>query len=200
MNSFRQKLEQLKGRRDQALASLEKAEKEVDRLTLEAVYCEEAQTIIQNVAQLTQKELEFHVSELVTLAMSGVFDNPYELVVEFVLRRNRTECDVLFRRDEKLIDPMNSSGGGAVDVAAFALRVALWSLSPDRTQNVLILDEPLKWLKGGELPKRGALMLQEIANRVGLQIIMVSHVPDQIEGADKRIEFKIKNGKSVQIV
>jgi hypothetical protein len=190
---------------------------------------EEAQRVIQTVAQMTQKELEFHISSLVSLALAAVFDDPYEFIVEFVQRRGRTECDLWFVRspqgngtvekgngpggavekgngpggavekgngDKVKIDPMTASGGGAVEVASFALRVALWSMATPRTRNVLLLDEPLKFLKGDILPERGSRMIQLLSERLNLQIIMVSHIADQIEGADRRIEVKLKDGRS----
>lgn len=193
---LRQELERRKGQRDRIQQDLERTEEVVRKLILQARYCEEAQTIIQNVAQLTQAELEYHVSELVTLAMAAVFEDPYSLEVEFVQRRGRTETDLWFVRNDSKIDPLSASGGGAVDVASFALRVALWSLAPVRTRNVLILDEPLHFLKGEVLPEKGSTMIKEISEKIGLQIIMVSHIPDQIEGADKVIEVSMKKGVS----
>jgi predicted ATPase len=195
--SYRASLEQLKGRKNQLLRELEEAESKSSKLFLQARHCEEAQLTIQEVAQITQKSLEYHISELVTLAMASVFDDPYKLIVEFVPRRNRTEADLWFERAKgKPINLKDEGEGGAVDVAAFALRVSLWSLSPQRTRNLLILDEPMKWLKGGDLPELGAEMMQEVSSKIGLQIICVSHVEDQIAGADKRVFVKLKGGRS----
>lgn len=196
ISSYRNELERRNGRKQQVAADLEKSHNCIDELVRQARWCEEAQTIIQTVAQVTQQELEYHVGELVTLAMAAVFEDPYQLDVEFVQRRGRTETDLWFSRDGSQVDPLSASGGGAVDVASFALRVALWSLAPKRTRPVLILDEALKWLKGGELPEKGARMIKEISERLGLQIIMISHIPDQIEGADKRIGVTMRSGVS----
>lgn len=197
VRNYRQLLEQKKGRRDQTMTDLNRAEEDLSATQLRVIYCEEAATILQNIAQVTQEQLTYHISELVTLAMAAVFDNPYELKVEFVLRRNRTEADISFVRDGKSIDPMSASGGGAVDVAAFALRVALWSLSQPKTRNVLVLDEPLHFLKGDVLPEKGSIMMQEISSKLGLQMIMVSHIPEQVSGSDKVHTISIRNGVSM---
>src|SRR5574340_67248 len=194
--SYRQILEQRKGQRNQIVQDLKKATEDAKQLYLKSIHCEEARVVIQTIAQLTQKKLEFHVSELVSLAMAAVFEDPYELSVEFVLRRNRTECDIFFKRNGKLIDPMDESEGGAVDVASFALRVALWCLAPRRTRNVLLLDEPLKWLKGDDLPELGAEMIKKISKKIGLQIIEISHITEQIAGADRIISVKQRKGRS----
>lgn len=189
-------LEQRKGKASQLKSDTMAQRRRVRTLKKQAEACEEAQLIIQNVAQITQMQLEYHVAELVTLAMAAVFDNPYSLSIEFTQRRGRTETDLRFIRDGQDIDPLTASGGGAVDVAAFALRVSLWSLALSKTRSTLVLDEPLKWLKGGELPIKGALMIKEISKKLGLQIIMVSHIPGQIEGADQITTVQIKKGES----
>lgn len=189
-------LEQRKGQQNQLNINRLEQRNQIKLLSVKAKACEEAQMIIQAVAQLTQKQLEYHVAELVTLAMAAVFDDPYSLSVDFVQRRGRTETDLLFVRNGQHIDPLTASGGGAVDVASFALRVALWSLAVSPTTATLVLDEPLKWLKGGSLPSKGALMIKEISAKLGIQIIMISHIPDQIDGADSIITVEIKNGVS----
>lgn len=197
MVEYRQILERRKGQRDQVLHELERSEQDLKLLNRQALYCEEAQLIIQTVAELTQNQLVFHVTEIVTLALASVFQNPYEFGIEFVQRRGRTECDLFFMRNGKQVDPMDASGGGAVDVAAFALQIALWSLGRPRYRNTLILDEPLKFLKGEDLPEKGALMIKEISERLGIQVIMVSHIPDQIEGSDRVFEMKLVRDKTV---
>lgn len=189
-------LEQRKGKAFQLKSDLMAQRRRTRTFKEKAKACEEAQLIIQTVAQLTQKQLEYHVAELVTLAMGAVFDDPYELSIEFSQRRGRTETDLRFIRDGQSIDPLTASGGGAVDIASFALRVSLWSLAISKTRPTLILDEPLKWLKGGELPIKGALMMKEISEKLGLQIIMVSHIPGQIEGADQITTIHIHKGES----
>lgn len=196
IKSIQKILEQRKGKVSQLKSDLMVQRRRTRKLEKKAKACEEAQLIIQTVAQLTQKQLEYHVAELVTLAMGAVFDDPYELSIEFSQRRGRTETDLRFIRDGQSIDPLTASGGGAVDIASFALRVSLWSLAISKTRPTLILDEPLKWLKGGELPIKGALMIKEISKKLGLQIIMVSHIPGQIEGADQINTVQIKQGES----
>ncbi|NIU00181.1 MAG: hypothetical protein GWN01_04340, partial [Nitrosopumilaceae archaeon] len=52
------------------------------------------------------------------------------------------------------------------------------------------MDEPLKWLKGGDLPIKGSHMIKEISKKLGIQIIMISHSPELIEGADRVFEVK----------
>ena len=198
LQETRQTLERTKGRKEQLGASLKATELRVGSLRRTLRNLEQAQTIIQTVAQQTQAELEYHVSELVTLALGAVFEeDPYAFKVEFIQRRGRTEADLLFLRGDVTLDPLTASGGGAVDVAAFALRVALWRLQNPRSRNVLALDEPFKMIDRTRQP-RAARLLKELSAKLGLQIIMVSHSPDLIEEADK--VFTVTKRKNVSEV
>lgn len=191
----RNKVEQLRGQRDSLLADMQAGEKQIITLHQQIVDTEEAHAIIQTVAEQTQRQLEYHISEIVSLALAAVFDSPYTLRVVFVQRRNKTECDILFERDGNQFRPVDATGGGAVDVAALALRFSIWSLRRPRTRNTIILDEPFRFLSR-DLQGRAADMLGEISRRMGLQIVMVSHSPDLIEGADRVFNVAIRKGVS----
>jgi len=148
----------------------------------------------------TQKQLQFHISDITSLALIAVFPEPYELKVDFVQRRNKTECDLLFVRDDMEIDPLEASGGGASDVAAFALRIASWSMQKPHTLDTILMDEPFKHLKGAVANKHVLDMINEISRKMKIQIIMVSdeRIPreDIIEAADRVFEVSIKDGVS----
>jgi DNA repair exonuclease SbcCD ATPase subunit len=155
---------------------------------------EKARSIIQEVAQTTQQQLEYHLSSVTSMAMEYVFDDPYELSVAFTQRRNKTEVDVLFRKGEELVNPITACGGGAVDIAALSLQISILLMSKN-TNRILFLDEPLKWLKGKDYPERGAEILKEISSKLGIQILMVSHDPTLIANADTVFSTEKKKKK-----
>jgi len=138
------------------------------------------------------------------MAMETIFKDPYRINLDFVDRRNTTECDITFERNGHIISkPKQSSGLGAVDVGAFALRIAAWSIQNPKTRNFLIQDEPFKHLKGERENILVIEMVQELSKRLGLQVIMIhdERVPlIEIEkGADKVISVSKKCGKSKAI-
>lgn len=134
----------------------------------------EARVLLQQVARLTQRQLEDRINSLVSMAQAAVFpDDPYEFKLEFVERRNKTECDVWFRRGGALVNPMDCSGGGPKDVAAFAARLAFWSLEK-RHRPVVVLDEPFKFLHGAEAQRNVSDLLRTLSERLGMQILVVS--------------------------
>ncbi len=184
MRELRDKVARLRMRKQ----ILEEREKEltvaIKSQTMELHVLEQAQTTIQQVAQSTQAQLEYHINELASLALKSIFDQPYELKVDFVVKRGKTEAEVYFVKDGVRMSPSNDSGGGAVDVAAFALRLSLWSLQNPKSRNTIILDEPFRFLSKDLHPKVGDL-LKQVSERLGIQLIIVTHEKELQQYADK---------------
>lgn len=160
-----------------------------------------ALAIVKHVGLLTQKQLEYHLAEQVSLAMDAVFDDPYKLKVEFEEKRGQTEVQLLFVRRDLEFPPIGSAGGGAIDIAAFALRIAYWSMRQDKkVRPIILLDEPFSHLKGEDANRRALAIVQEIAHRLDLQIIMVSDErvsrADILANADRVFEVVARNGIS----
>jgi DNA repair ATPase RecN len=199
LQTLQKKFDQKKGQRYQICKDISQEEVKIQKTKKEIRLLEKAQEIITAVAKLTQQELEFAICEPVTLAMAAVYDDPYTMVAEFTSsERGATECALKFERNGFFVKPSEASGGGPIDIASFMLRVDSWSLTRKRTRPVLILDEPFKWVSREKMPLAGE-MLQETSRQLGLQIIMVSHIPDLIDCADKIFETSIKNGVTTVI-
>ena len=197
---LRQRLEQQKGKKQQIEQSLTSVKKVLLDSKRSLHRHEQAREIIRTVGMETMSQISYHISDITSLALEAVFDDPYKLEVEFVQRRNKTECDLYFVRGDERIDPISASGGGAVDVASFALRIASWSMMRPRTRNTIILDEPFKHLKGHNANLRVLEMLNEVSRKLKTQIIMVSdeRIPreDIIANADRVFEVTIHKGKT----
>ena len=201
VKTLRNDLEQRKGRKLQVEQLIARTGSELKEKGRDLRRHEQAREIIREVGLQIQKNLQFHISEITTLALDAVFEHPYQLEAEFVQRRNKIECDLNFVRNGDKIDPLFASGVGAVDVAAFALRIASWSMSTPRPNNTLILDEPFKHLKGERANQRVLAMIKDISDKMKLQILMISDERisrEQItESADRVFEVTIKNGVSM---
>lgn len=190
---LRNQLEQQKGRRAQIVKSIANTNQTVKESKRSLRRHEQAREIIRTVGISTMRQLQYHISDITSLALEAVFDDPYELVVEFVQRRNKTECDLFFVRSGERMDPLSASGGGAVDVAAFALRIASWSMQRPKSRNVIILDEPLRFLSADHQEK-ASVMIKEISQKLGIQFIIITHEPILASCADKIFETKIRKG------
>lgn len=195
LKEIRTKVERKKGQREQANRNLSALQERIEAIEKEVIYSEKAQAIVQKVAKETQSQLEFHISDIVTMALNAVFEEEYKFRIEFVVRRNKTECDMLFEKDGFPMDPMDDDAGGAVDIAGFALKIALWTLQAPRSRNIFILDEPFKAISR-DLRPRTAELLEELSNRLNLQFLIVTHLDELTECADKVFNVKMKKGIS----
>jgi hypothetical protein len=194
ITNLRTQLTRKQGQKDRVASELAKAEDTAARFQREIQFTETARAIIQKVAKATQAELEYYISELVTLAFASVFPNPYEFSVQFVEKRGKTECEMKFIRDGHTVNPMYASGGGPLDVACSTLQFTIWSLN--KTRPIIGLDEPFRFLSRDLQPKAAA-MIKEISRKLKLQILMVTHSPDLIESADRVFRVSLKDGVSL---
>jgi len=138
---------------------------------------------IQKVSKLTMEEIKHKVSDLVSIAFETIFPNPYKFEIDFVSKRNKTECDLyVVRPNGTKIHPLDGSGGGIADVCGFALRVTYWTLRND-LRNIFILDETFKFVSE-EYRSFCAEFLKKVSYELGVQIIMVSHLQEIMYKAD----------------
>ncbi len=195
VQNLRHKLEQQKGRRQQILEELVLIRADIEQLKADELRHQKALEIVKEVGLKTQQQLQYHISDITSLALDSIFDNPYTLVVEFVQRRGKTECDLFFERDGERVNPLLASGGGTVDVAAFALRIASWSMAKPRTRNVMTLDEPLRFVSA-KYQEKASAMIKEVSEKLGIQFIIITHNEVLASYADRTFEVTIKNGVS----
>ena len=194
LNEARRTVEQRKGKRDQLQQDLITYQDRKKATQRDLIRHEQAREILKEVGLKTQQSLQYHISDVTSTALEAVFPNPYQLVVEFVQRRNKTECDIYFMRDDNRVDPLDAAGIGAVDIATFALRIASWLLQTPHTQNVIILDEPFKCLSEN-YQENASMMLKEISKRLGIQFIIVTHETTLTKAADRIFEVKSEKKK-----
>jgi len=197
IQQLRNSLEREKGRRSQIKSSIISTQRKAKEAGRDMRRWEQAREIIREVGLKTQQQLQYHIGDITSLALEAVFPvDPYELVVEFVERRNKTECDLYFSRDGHKIHPLSASGVGAVDVATFALRIAAWSMQIPKRRNVIILDEPFRFLSA-EYQEKASRMVKELSEKLGLQFIIITHEQILSEYADKTFHIQLKKGKSI---
>ncbi len=195
IQKYRNQLEQEKGQKIQIEKSLNLAIDRKKEKESTLIKYEKARDIIRLVGIKTQEQLSFHISDIASLALNAITTNAYELKLNFIQRRNKTECDLVFVKDGHEMNPISASGGGAVDVASFALRIASWSMQYPKSRNTIILDEPMRYLSA-EYQPNASNMIKQLSKKLGLQFIIVTHEPILAEAADKVFKVKQNNGKS----
>lgn len=197
MNLFEAKecVQQMKGRKIELEDSIEQLLQKIKHSKKHQRNLEKAHEILRQVGLETQQQLVYHISDVTSVALESVFDEPYKLILDFVDKRGKTECDILFERNGVRIDPMTASGGGVVDLAAFALRIASWSMKVPSTRSIIVLDEPFKHLSK-DLHNRASEMIKLLADKLGIQFIIITHSNELGMFADKSFLVTQRNGIS----
>lgn len=140
-----------------------------------------AQEVLQLLAQAVQQKAHERICHVVSSCLSAVFDDPYQFHIEFERKRGRTEAALRFRRRGLEVDPLTASGGGVVDVASFALRVACLVMHRPRLSRVLILDEPFRFVSA-QYQEGVRTMLEQISQEMKVQILFITHNPELATG------------------
>ena len=185
MTSLRKPLIRLAARRDHAARQFRQEKDALANAEDATSHALQAQAIVQGVAEKAQVMAHRRVAAVVAKCLGAVFGrDAYEFELEFNRKRGKTEAKLVFKRDGLVLrDPTNEAGGGAVEVAAFALRVACLVMSKPARRKLLVLDEPFQSLKPFRVyGPRIRAMLESLAEETGIQFIVVQNVPEYQTG------------------
>jgi DNA repair exonuclease SbcCD ATPase subunit len=194
MTNYKSLLDQSIGRRDTLQYQKDNYLQKIDYLIERQKTIEIVQALVQKVAKETQEQLKFQIEDIVKTCIDTCFPDEYDFKVEFEIKRGKTECALKFYKNGHEIDDLlESGGGGVVDLASFALRISAWSMG--HSANTLVLDEAFKFLSR-DLQARAGEIISEISKKLGLQLIINTHIPELVEQSDKVFRVQLqKEGK-----
>ena len=155
---------------------------------------DQARWVLLEASKRTQTAIKSYIETLVTKALS-IFDRDYKFLVDFQMNKDRTEC--ILRVQEGGKDPYipkEDQGGGLRDIVGLSLRIVLSSIENPRSRPILFLDEPLKQL--GEYSEMSYQIVKEISEKLGYQIIVLTHDKSLVHIGAKIYNIEIHNGIS----
>ena len=168
------------------LALLEKCERELSAVQTEVREVQyrqqnyaEATQILRDLYEQTQERFHGQIMQIVSYCLKEVFgDDAYQFKIVFEQKRNQVESRFVFcRNGEEFENPLLISGGGPIDVAVFALRLAVVYLTRNTLRGIIILDEPFRYLSAEFRPKV-AVLLDKLSAEFDFQFIIVTHIPE----------------------
>ena len=161
--------------RESVLRERKRERKAVRSLRKEVADLTDAQAVIQTVAAEVQNVVHKEIASVVSKCLSTVFSDPYTFQIRFEKKRGKTEAKLIFERDGLEVDPLDAAGGGVVDVATFALRLAciLRSLPPLR--RIVFLDEPFRHLHP-DLKPIALKLVKSLAKETKTQFLIITHI------------------------
>jgi len=188
------KVSEFKGRLWTAEQSLETARTDLQKSKNDLEAANGLKAVIQQVAKETQDKLRLRFEAIVQACLDAVFPGSYKFMMEFLSRRGQVEVDMWLDHDGVRMDPLDSNGGGVVDVMSIALRLCCLTLSTN--SKLLLLDEPFGHLRGEARERLGEL-LEIISERLNVQIFMVGDVAGNVIRGK---EFRVSKVGDISVV
>lgn len=136
-----------------------------------------AQGVLQEASKAVQTFIHAQIVSVVTQCLQTVYDDSLEFCIDFDLKRGKTEARLYFKKDGNEVDPIEAGGLGWVEVASFALRMAVLKLHTPPVMPVLILDEAFRFLDTTAKPRMAELVMQ-LSKQMDVQVILVTHDPE----------------------
>lgn len=151
-----------------------KAMREKLRIAEQEISDYEAINAILECAQQAEHESTIGVYEkLLTALIEDTLDNNRKIKMNLAIERGMPALEIYSEKEEGKLEDIYSSNGGSINnIVSVGLRAI--SLIRSKKRRLLILDESDCWLKGDYIPKFGAV-IQQLSERLGIQIVMISH-------------------------
>lgn len=165
---------------------VEAEQAELQKLKADSQDSGRAVCVTQKVAEGVQQHAHSQIAKIVNRCLETVFGDVYDFTIDFRQSRGKTEAHLLLKSrqsssEEAEFDPLESVGGGVVDVLALSLRLSALMLSIPKKRRFLVLDEPMKMLSKEYRPKIREL-LEVLCREFDMQILMVTHHQDLLSG------------------
>jgi len=158
----------------------------------------EADDVMNAVSVLAQENSKNVIEELVTLALQSVYGESHSFEIDNKINRGQPETFLyVVENDERCLlkNADDYFGGGVVDICSFALRVVSWAIQDEKSDNVLLLDEPMKNLDSARLTLAGE-MIKELSKALNLQFVIITHEDELVMTGDSTFFVTKTNGIS----
>lgn len=141
-------------------------------------------------------EVHKRLEGLVTHALQQIFGDGlvFKIVTETKASRSETRFVVVSQIDGQPLETgvMDARGGGVAAVVGFIVKLLLVLLTPG-ARRVMFLDETFAQLSTDYEPRMASFM-RELADKAGVQLILVTHSDAYSDSADKVYRFSNEKG------
>ena len=197
----RRELDQQTGAARELARRGQAAEAEAVRLLGQLESYEKVCGVLTKIGEQEQSSVQRKVEELVTRALQVIFGE--ELSFRLVPRTLRDQAALDFvlvsTYDDTVIETpvLEARGGGMAAVVGFVLRLVVLLLTPG-VRRFLALDESFAHVSASYEP-RVAEFLREVADKAGVQLLLITHSTAYSELADARYRLVLGPGGVTQV-
>lgn len=161
---------------------------------------EQVGALFQHYADNEHEELRVRIEALVTTGLATVFDEGLRFKLTPSVERGQaairfTVVSAIDGVDVET-DVVDARGGGLVAVIGFVLRAVVLALDPGNLRPFLFLDETFGQLSR-DYGTAMSQLLRMLADDLNLQIVLVTHQPEQAALADVAYEFDHDGSRTI---
>lgn len=202
ISALRQQLDRKAGEAAQVARQGVAVQAEVLRLRGELETHEVVVRTLTQIGEQRHETVQRQVEELVTRALQVVFGENLSFHMVQSVKANRAEVDFILRSvyGDTVIDTpvVDARGGGMVAVVGFVLRLVVLLLTPG-ARRFLALDESFGHVSASYEP-RLAEFLREVADRAGVQLLLITHSNAYTDLADAKYRLVLGKDGITQVL
>jgi len=135
------------------------------------------------------------IQDFVSYGLSLVFGADYSFIANLGFEGKDLKVETYVVTKELQSDVVNAKGGGVAEVVSILLQLFFVFVSKGTLSQFIILDASLIHLSE-KYWKNMSRLLQEISNKLHLQVLLLAHAGDYGEYADTLYEFSQKDGQT----
>lgn len=164
----------------------------------------QAQQVLQRLEGDWRRNFEEALAALVSRGLTAVFGERMELRVQNRVVRDvlATDLSLVMGEGASAIETkiIGAVGGSVVNVLSLLFQVLLVSGARPALRPLLLLDEPFDYLDEYSHPAGVGRLLRELAEKLGLQIILVTHSRELVEYGDVVYEITRKGTDAAKVI
>ena len=191
ISDFNSRISSLGGQCELLGKQISENELRIEEIKLKKELFAKAAEVLDLAQASVRMNIKVGFETIVTYALQYILGTDYMFELDFGRRGKLQEVNLNVKTPTltEAFDPLDTSGGGTIDIIALALRVAMLELHKPVIAGPIILDESFKHLSRQHLNKAGSF-LNALSERIGRQVIMISHKSELMNQVDKTIEVK----------
>ncbi len=148
-------------------------------------------------SEYTRTAVKTKIESIANMALKAVFPDK-EIIFNLIPNKNKRGLYyVPYVETNGVITPLDDSkGGGVLDIISICLRISYLRIFKGKLEQVLILDEPFKNIDSTRR-ELAINWLKNISNEMEIQFIIVTHIEQLIDSADKSFLFELRGDNTI---
>lgn len=190
---------EMKGRVDLLKEQIFDTTEELEAHTKDYKINERVLDVLRKYSLIKEQILREKIDNIITRGLRLVFGEGYASKLSFDISRGqavmKTKLVTSIGDKEFEADVATAHGGGTVNFCSMLYRILVLALVRPRQRPVIFFDEALKNLSQ-EYLEPASMFLKEISEKLGIQLIIISHRREVQEIGDKIYEFSNVDGET----